>query len=60
MVGRMRLVTVHLPRMYVIGLDELIRADIYPNRSEAIRTAVREFLKKELWEVQEPLIVSEV
>lgn len=56
----MRLVTVHLPRMYVIGLDELIRADIYPNRSEAIRTAVREFLKKELWEVQEPLIVSEV
>jgi len=55
----MKLVTVHLPKMYVVGLDELIRADIYPNRSEAIRTAVREFLKRELLEIQQALVVSQ-
>lgn len=59
MVGRMKLVTVHLPKMYVVGLDELIRADIYPNRSEAIRTAVREFLKRELLEIQQAIVVSQ-
>ncbi len=58
MVVRMKLVTVHLPKMYVVGLDELIRADIYPNRSEAIRTAVREFLKRELLEIQQAIVVA--
>ena len=59
MVCLMKLVTVHLPKMYVVGLDELIRADIYPNRSEAIRTAVREFLKRELLEIQQAVVVSQ-
>lgn len=58
MVVPMKLVTVHLPKMYVVGLDELIRADIYPNRSEAIRTAVREFLKRELLEIQQAIVVA--
>ena len=45
----MRLVTVHLPRSYIDGLEELVKEHIYPNRSEAIRVAVRDMLKSELW-----------
>ncbi|MHA1264238.1 MAG: ribbon-helix-helix domain-containing protein [Candidatus Helarchaeota archaeon] len=45
----MRLVTVHLPKSYIEGLEELVKENIYPNRSEAIRVAVRDMLKAELW-----------
>jgi Arc/MetJ-type ribon-helix-helix transcriptional regulator len=45
----MKLVTVFLPEAYIEGLEELIRSDMYPSRSAAIRTAVRDMLKKELW-----------
>jgi Arc/MetJ-type ribon-helix-helix transcriptional regulator len=46
---RMKLVTVLLPEAYLEGLDELVRASMYPSRSAAIRSAVRDMLKKELW-----------
>lgn len=45
----MRIVTVHLPEEYIAGLDELVRLDRYPNRSECIRAGVRDLLKDELW-----------
>lgn len=45
----MRLVTVKLPKALVEGIDELIQAGLYQSRSAAIRTAVRELLRKELW-----------
>ena len=45
----MRLVTVHLPEESLSGLDELVRLQKYPNRSEAIRLAIRDLLKDELW-----------
>lgn len=45
----MRLVTVKMPETYVEGLDELVRLGKYTNRSEAIRIAIRELLKRELW-----------
>lgn len=45
----MKLVTVLLPEAYLEGLDELVRASMYPSRSSAIRSAVRDMLKKELW-----------
>ena len=45
----MRLVTVHLPGEYLHDLDELVRMQKYPNRSEAIRVAIRDLLKEELW-----------
>ncbi len=48
----MRLVTVHLPIEFLEGLDELVRQKRYPNRSEAIRVAVRDLLKEELWSVR--------
>ncbi|MDM7275900.1 MAG: ribbon-helix-helix domain-containing protein [Thermoprotei archaeon] len=45
----MRLVTVKMPEMYVKGVDELVRAGRYSSRSEVIRIAIRELLKRELW-----------
>ncbi len=44
----MHLITVHLPEAYLEGLDSLVSEKIYPNRSEAIRVAVRDLLKTEL------------
>jgi Arc/MetJ-type ribon-helix-helix transcriptional regulator len=37
---------------YLEGLDELVRSNMYPSRSSAIRSSVRDLLKKELWERQ--------
>ncbi len=45
----MKIVTVLLPEAYLEGLDELVRANMYPSRSAAIRAAVRDLLKRELW-----------
>jgi antitoxin ParD1/3/4 len=47
---KMKLVTVLLPEAYLEGLDELVRSNMYPSRSSAIRSAVRDMLKKELWQ----------
>jgi antitoxin ParD1/3/4 len=44
-----RLVTVKMPEIYVKGIDELVKAGRYSSRSEVIRIAVRELLKRELW-----------
>lgn len=52
----MRLITVNLPEAYVNGIERLIVEKLYPNRSEAIRIAVRDLLKRELWEQTSPQI----
>ncbi|BAA80494.1 conserved hypothetical protein [Aeropyrum pernix K1] len=52
----MRLVTVKMPEMYVKGIDELVRAGRYSSRSEVIRIAVRELLKRELWGTAAPTV----
>jgi antitoxin ParD1/3/4 len=46
---KMKLITVNLPEAYVNGIERLILEKLYPNRSEAIRIAVRDLLKRELW-----------
>ena len=43
----MRPVTVLLPEEVLEGLHELIRLKMYPDRSECIRTAIRDLLNKE-------------
>ncbi|MEM0380577.1 MAG: ribbon-helix-helix domain-containing protein [Desulfurococcaceae archaeon] len=48
-IARMKLVTVKLPEIYVEGLDELVKVGRYSSRSEVIRVAIRDLLKKELW-----------
>ncbi|NWF95079.1 MAG: ribbon-helix-helix protein, CopG family [Candidatus Thorarchaeota archaeon] len=45
----MRVVTICLPESYVDGMDKLIEREMYPNRSEVIRIAIRDLLVSELW-----------
>ncbi|MBS7655039.1 type II toxin-antitoxin system ParD family antitoxin [Candidatus Bathyarchaeota archaeon] len=47
----MKAVTVRLPKALLDGIDSLIEMGIYQNRSAAIRAAVRDLLKKELWKI---------
>jgi Arc/MetJ-type ribon-helix-helix transcriptional regulator len=43
----MKLLTLNLPQAYIDGLEKLVEDEIYPNRSEAIRMAVRDLLRRE-------------
>jgi len=52
-----RLVTVKMPDLYVRAIDELVKEERYSSRSEVIRVAVRELLKRELW--RETLLTDE-
>ena len=54
----MRLITVKMSDIYVNGLDKLVESGMYPSRSEAIRVAVRDLLKRELWNDGMPLVNS--
>jgi Arc/MetJ-type ribon-helix-helix transcriptional regulator len=45
----MRLIAVHLPEKLVDDIQRLVNNGLYPNRSETIRIAIRDLLKKELW-----------
>lgn len=46
----MRLIAVHLPDRILDDIQKLVENDLYPNRSEAIRIAIRDLLKRELWD----------
>ena len=43
----MRNITINIPEIYDINIQKLIKAKIVPSRSEAIRTAIREFFHNE-------------
>jgi len=43
----MKLVTLNIPQIYLDGIEKLVEQEIYPNRSETIRIAIRDFLRKE-------------
>jgi metal-responsive CopG/Arc/MetJ family transcriptional regulator len=43
----MKNITINLPTLYDEKIQELIEKKIIPSRSEAIRTALREFLHNE-------------
>ena len=47
--NHMKLITIHLPEPYLKDLDELVKEDLYPNRAEAIRIAIRDMLMNEVW-----------
>jgi len=47
---KMKLITINLPEIYLKDLDQLVKEDLYPNRAEAIRFAVRDMLVNEVWE----------
>ena len=44
----MKLITCHIPEAYLTGIEELVNMNLYPNRSEVIRVAIRDLLKTEL------------
>ncbi|MFX1358404.1 MAG: ribbon-helix-helix domain-containing protein [Promethearchaeota archaeon] len=44
----MKIITINLPEKYLSAIQTLNDLGIYPSRSEAIRIALREFLKEEL------------
>ncbi len=50
--GILKLVTVKLPEKLVVDVDQLVAAGIYHNRSDAIRVAVRDMLRRELWRTE--------
>lgn len=41
---KMLLISVHIPKKMLEEFDDLVRRGIFPNRSEAIRAALRDFL----------------
>ena len=43
-----KLITCHIPEAYLKGIEELVNMNLYPNRSEVIRVAIRDLLKTEL------------
>jgi len=50
----MRIVTVKMPETYIEAIDELVKQGKFSSRSEAIRAAVRELIRRELW-VEQPI-----
>ncbi len=48
----MRLVSVKIPEAQIEGVEKLVDVGLYSSRSAAIRVAIRDLLKKELWSPQ--------
>ena len=48
---KMKLITLYLPESYIKNLDQLVDERFYPNRAEAIRVAIRDLIRKEVWKV---------
>ncbi|MHA1391357.1 MAG: ribbon-helix-helix domain-containing protein [Promethearchaeota archaeon] len=44
----MKIITINLPEKYLEAIQTLNDLGVYPSRSEAIRTALRQFLSDEL------------
>ena len=50
---KMVLLSVHLPKQLLEELDRLVAEGLFPSRSEAIRTAVWELVRREKYEKQQ-------
>lgn len=44
----MKNITIALPEIYVENIEKIQNVGLVPSRSEAIRLAIREFLKREI------------
>lgn len=44
----MQLLSIQIPEAYISGIDMLVLSGYFPNRSEAIRGAIRDMIEKEL------------
>ncbi len=43
----MRNITINIPDIYDVNIQKLIKMNVVPSRSEAIRTALREYFRAE-------------
>lgn len=43
----MKMISIFLPELYLEAIEDLIREGHFPNRSEAIRMAIRDLILKE-------------
>ncbi len=50
----MKTISVNIPEAFVKGLEDLVQKGLYANRSEAIRVAIRDLLKRELYDTEIP------
>ncbi|MDI3474310.1 MAG: antitoxin ParD1/3/4 [Thermococcaceae archaeon] len=50
--SKMKIISVQLPQGLINAMDQLVKKGIYPNRSEVIRAAIRELLRKELYRIE--------
>ena len=53
----MILIGVHSPEAYLKAMENMVVAERFPNRAEAIRTAVRDFIKEEFYRAEKELDV---
>jgi len=44
---KMVLISVHIPKQVLEEIDELVKQGVFPSRSEAIRTAVWDLVRRE-------------
>ena len=44
----MKNITIALPEIFVVNLEKIQKIGLVPSRSEGIRLAIKEFLKKEI------------
>jgi len=51
----LEIISLKLPEVYVRALDKLVEIGLYRNRSEAIRVAIRDLLRRERQAVNRPL-----
>lgn len=54
----MKVVSINIPEKYIYELEELVRQEFYLSRSEAIRAAVRDLLKRELWMAGQAILAT--
>ncbi len=50
--SKMRIISVQIPQGLINAMDQLVKKGVYPNRSEIIREAIRELLKRELYRLE--------
>jgi Arc/MetJ-type ribon-helix-helix transcriptional regulator len=54
-----QIITCNIPTIYIDAIAKLMEQGLFPSRSEAIRQALRDFLKRELEMVESLLDLSE-
>jgi len=49
---KMKIISVQIPQGLLNAIDTLVKRGAYPNRSEAIREAIRELIKRETYKLE--------